>query len=492
MKKYQFLNAILAVCILIGTASCADDSSAVKTPETEKVSETVTTESAEEIPTYPAELSDFDGYEFRFMNVIDELWASEGSHNAGKIDFEKESGDIIDDAIYKMMRQTQEDLNITFAPIHKEDIFDLVTSLKRSVMAADDAYDAAYICTLNYAAGIESLYNLHEIDTLNLDAEWWNRSYIESMTVGNEYLFAISDHINRWSWQSLGCVLFNKDMMGRLDITPPYELVREGKWTYDAMYDMMKQAINLNGAADFSPVKGGPAVYGQAANHEESPLLILQGSGEFLVKKDAENMPVLVEDFTAFSAAYEKVAGMCSEKGSSVLINTAELVGDTIFSDGYALFNWEKADYALSYRNVDFEFGMAPLPKADETQSRYYSPVSQYSLLLGIPLSNTDPSRTGFILDYMTYLGYYQVDPIVWEAMCYKGVRDEDSIDMLEIIYNSMVVDIGFIWGITNETQMTAAKNAASGKEEVVSLLEKNMKKHAGNLKRVMKSLETE
>ena len=82
--------------------------------------------------------------------------------------------------------------------------------------------------------------------------------------------------------------------------------------------------------------------------------------------------------------------------------------------------------------------------------------------MLGIPLSNTDPSRTGFILDYMTYLGYYQVDPIVWEAMCYKGVRDEDSIDMLEIIYDPMVVDIGFIWGITNETQMMAARSAAA------------------------------
>lgn len=492
MKKNQLLNAFLVICILMGTASCANDSPEIETPKTNADSEAAITEPVDVIPAYPAELTDFGGYEFRFLNVIDDLWAAEGSHNAGKIDFEKESGDIIDDAIYNMMRQAQEDLNITFASIHKESIFDLVTALNRSVMAADDAYDAAYICTLNYAAGIESLYNLHEIDTLNLDAEWWNQSYIESMTVGNEYLFAISDHINRWSWQPLGCVLFNKDMMGQLDITPPYDLVRDGKWTYDAMYDMMKQAVNLNGAADFSPVKGGPAVYGQAANHEESPLMILQGSGEFLIKKDADNMPILVEDFAAFASAYAKLAEICSEKGSSVLINTAELVGDTIFSDGYALFNWEKADYALSYRNVDFEFGMAPLPKADETQSRYYSPVSQYSLLLGIPLSNADPERSGFILDYMTYLGYYKLDPIVWEAMCYKGVRDEDSIDMLEIIYDSMVVDIGFIWGITNETQMTVARSAAVGTKEVVSALEKNMKKHAGNLKRVMKSLETE
>ncbi|MGM9625665.1 MAG: hypothetical protein ACI3XM_08145, partial [Eubacteriales bacterium] len=71
-------------------------------------------------------------------------------------------------------------------------------------------------------------------------------------------------------------------------------------------------------------------------------------------------------------------------------------------------------------------------------------------------------------------------------------VRDEDSIDMLEIIYGSMYADIGFIWDITKETQSVVAKNASDGEETIASLLEKRTKLHTNNLKRVMKKLTNE
>lgn len=493
MKNKQTVSVLLTALVLLGVASCAGEDT--KTPTVSGVTGTehAETEAVESAPVYPYEIQDFGGYEFRILNVLDDLWASEGTNNnSAKLDFEKETGDIIEDAVYKMMRSTEETLNIQFAPMDKESIFDLVSKVNKVVMAGEDAYDAAYICTSNYASALGITMNLYDVETMHLEEAWWHPVYVESMTFGDAYLYGAMDYINRWTWEAPGCVLFNKDMMLTYDIEVPYDAVRAGSWTFDMMYDMMKKVVNLNGASDFTPQKGGVAIYGQAANHEESPLLMMQGTGYNLVTKDADNMPVLVEDLTGYVNVYDKLSEMCSENGYSVLINTAELIGDHIFEEGRALFNWEMANMAMAYRNVEFEFGLAPMPKYDENQAQYYSPVRQYGMLLTVPLTNADPERSGTILDYMSWYGYTNIQPVVWEAMCYKGVRDEDSIDMLEIIFSSMYVDIGFMWDITKELQTQIAKNAASGVENVVSQIEKKAAAHTKKLDKLMKKLTVE
>lgn len=58
--------------------------------------------------------------------------------------------------------------------------------------------------------------------------------------------------------------------------------------------------------------------------------------------------------------------------------------------------------------------------------------------------------------------------------MCYKGVRDEDSIEMLDIVFSVKTADIGFLWNISQSMQMTIAGNAANGVEEVISVIQKN------------------
>jgi len=492
MKNQKTVSLLMAALVLIGVTSCAGGDA--KTPVVSDVTSTepAETEAAVAAPAYPYEIQDFGGYEFRILNVLDNMWAAEGSNNSAKLDFEHETGEIIEDAVYNMMRSSEDTLNIRFAPIDKSDVFELVQKVNKVVMAGDDVYDAAYICTSNYASALGITMNLYDIASIHLEEAWWHPVFVESMTFGDSYLYGAMDYINRWTWEAPGCVLFNKDMMKTHNLEIPYDAVRAGTWSYDMMYDMMKKVVNLNGASDFTPQKGGVAIYGQAANHEESPLLMMQGTGYNLVTKDADNMPMLVEDLTAYINVYDKLSEICSEKGYSVLINTPELIGDHIFKEGRALFNWETASEAMNCRNVEFEYGLVPMPKYDENQTQYYSPVRQYGMLLTVPLTNADPERTGTILDYMSWYGYNNIQPVVWEAMCYKGVRDEDSIDMLEIIFSSMYVDIGFMWDITKELQTQIALNAANGVENVASLLEKRASANARKLDNLMDKLTVE
>ena len=57
-------------------------------------------------------------------------------------------------------------------------------------------------------------------------------------------------------------------------------------------------------------------------------------------------------------------------------------------------------------------------------------------------------------MDYLAFLSYYDVIPVLQESLCYKGMRDEDSIEMMNLVLETEVVDLTTAAGIAND-QMT-------------------------------------
>lgn len=81
-----------------------------------------------------------------------------------------------------------------------------------------------------------------------------------------------------------------------------------------------------------------------------------------------------------------------------------------------------------------------------------------------------DTVRAGLILDALSYEGYKTVLPLYYgQTISQKGLRDENSIEMLEIINETRRSEPGMIFGITTNlvnslttTIQTAAGDAAS------------------------------
>ena len=51
---------------------------------------------------------------------------------------------------------------------------------------------------------------------------------------------------------------------------------------------------------------------------------------------------------------------------------------------------------------------------------------------------------------YLAFLSYYDVIPVLQESLCYKGMRDEDSIEMMNLVLETEVVDLTTAAGIAN------------------------------------------
>lgn len=469
MKSKLYKPLVSALALLLLLSSCGKEIAETVTDES---SGTADTEAEVQEEVYSYELPDYEGGTFTVLNCADEIWS--GMTNA--IDFESESGDSVFDAIYSRARKTEEDLNLKLEVVKDADPGKLTSMHRQSVMADESAYDIVY----NFLAWLgntplsgEYELNLYDIDTIHMDEPWWNRSFIDAATLGGNKLYSTIDYINMMGYSYANVLYINKDMVTDLNLEMPYDAVRSGKWTYDMMNDYMTAAVTLNGDENFSINKNGSCIYGFGVQHKEGTMCLIDGSGERFSTLDSDGMPVLNTDLNRFSDVYDKLSSILSQPGYLVMYNTNEYSSKIIFLSERSLF-WT-ASLGISMRQLrdaEFEYGVIPFPKYDENQENYYTMVSEYTLSMSIPKSSANPERTGAVVDYMSYLGYKNVIPVLQNALCYKGMRDEDSIEMFGKILNSLSNDVGYLFGWTMDLTSDISQNIASGKNNFMSKYE--------------------
>ncbi|MBO5218717.1 MAG: hypothetical protein J6C52_04750, partial [Clostridia bacterium] len=101
-------------------------------------------------------------------------------------------------------------------------------------------------------------------------------------------------------------------------------------------------------------------------------------------------------------------------------------------------------------RDMKADYGILPAPKYDENQKEYITFASENIHRLVIPVTNDDLSRTGVILDALSFESKKEILPLYYnQTISQKGLRDEDSIEMLDLINSTRMTEVGKIFGIT-------------------------------------------
>ena len=119
------------------------------------------------------------------------------------------------------------------------------------------------------------------------------------------------------------------------------------------------------------------------------------------------------------------------------------------FEDDRALFYAEVLSTIMNLRSMDTDFGLLPMPKYDSAQTDYITFVNPAASLVGVPIyqkSKQNARRSGVLLEAMAYYGHeYIVPAFIEKAIKGKSTRDEQSIDMLEILFRHRMYDLGLI-----------------------------------------------
>ena len=383
---------------------------------------------------------DYGGYEFRITSMVFDM---DGAIN--EIVTEKENGDLINDAIYRRNLLVEEKLNIsiTNTQLPMGQMRDII---KRSAAAADDAFGVAF-CNIMDSASLANtgiFVNLFDIPALEVRAPWWNQKIINDVSIGNKLYFCVSDitiQPNQLAW----IIYFNKTMMKELDLKEPYELARSGAWTIDAMMELMKKAIyDLNGDGAFS--RGDR--FGFIA-HNSSSNAFLKGADIKPIIKDERDYPMLTHPSERDNYVADKLKELFEPKYGNYLA-VDQGIEALAFMNREALFVSNNMVIIDVIRDMDDDFGLLPYPKPDAQQDSYYSNLGMNSASFGIPSTAPDIERIGVVVNALTAVSIDTVRPAYFEyTLKRKRARDDESLDMLELIASGRVFDVGLVynWG---------------------------------------------
>ncbi|MBQ8510045.1 MAG: extracellular solute-binding protein [Clostridia bacterium] len=482
----RVIALFLLAAMLMSAASCGGSDTPAKTTAGGSES-AVTAKSTDE--AYPFPELDCGGDSFTILNAAYK-W-----NMYTYIDHETLTGETLDDAVYNRNRFVEQEYNVVL-DVRDEERDNLHTIAQTSIMAGDGTYDVIWcggdgvssLITQNY------VYNLRDIPEFQLDEPWWNQKTLEQASIGREgaVYFAQSD-LSLTAFELTWCLMFNETMMEELNMEKPYELVREGKWTFERFQESVRQGTNLNGDSSFTFSLDGSCIYGMAS-YENAMQMFLTGMEIEYTADNQNGVPELSLENDRFYTAVEKIAALCGSEGDSIMANSSATGKHyaSIFKSGRTLYMGAEMKECTSLRDFDDTFGILPSPKLDETQEDYHSWTNYYSLVMAVPVTNNQPGRAGVIMDTLSYLSMRDIMPIYYDLnVSQKGLRNEDSIEMLGIIRDSLYFDVSLAYGWTMSLHQSLRTALAAGDANVASILATNKDKVAGLITQTMDQIES-
>ncbi|NLE13794.1 MAG: hypothetical protein GX628_08985 [Clostridiales bacterium] len=460
------LAAMLAASLILTLSACGDSGN---TPTVTTGAADNGSDSAAETETtvmqYDYPDADYGGYEFRALNFELNGWDIRWNLDVAEL-----TGEALDDAMYERNRKVEDKLNFTLKEV-LGDVSTNQTLVRTAVLAGEDAYDITFQRADYIGALITDglFYNLLEVPVFDFSNPWWEPSVIEeSVFFGNILYYSCTD-FNLDAIEGTWVIFFNEKIVDNLGLEKPYDLVRNGSWTLDKMTEYIAAAVNLNGDESFGLNPNGSCMYG-ITSYDATPSCLIYSAGERFVGMDDEGKPYFALETDRFYSVAADIAKLCGEKGYYFDFNNADANGgikyEGVFKMGRAILLGGEIKSANVFRDMEDDFGLVPYPKYEESQEEYISPLGSTCMLYTIPMTNQDLERTAYISDAFAFETYVNVMPVYYDVtVSQKGLRNENSIEMLDLVCNTRFFDAGVAYGWTTSlfNSLRAKLNGGSG-----------------------------
>ena len=400
---------------------------------------------------------------------------------------ENMNGELVNDAVYKRNLEVEERFNIKIKDSQTNNISD---SIKKSVTAGTVDFSVAWVIIGDYSKLSQQnmFLDLNKVPDINLEKIYWDKNVVRDFTIGGK-LYGIMGDIS--TSVSVFTHLFGLNKVvaqdNGIDVAAIYQSVRDGKWTLDKMYSLIKgvyRDIDGDGTRNFSDAYGlgvSPAICNAA----------FSASGEKWVSKDNNGNFILTEPTSRIQGVYDKIQEIvCDQTATITTWNIGNVQGDMLKGNTYEYVYYDKfmnntvlfADIdvgiVMDYRQLmDYDFGVVPLPKYEESQPNYSVYAYPFYPMLTVPASyagDTDSLEfIGTVTEGLASSSYKNLTPAFYNtAFQTKYTRDEESIEMLDIILRSRIYDLMNVSNFGNiDSSITAA--VQKGNLNLASLFEK-------------------
>ena len=418
-------------------------------------------QSSETAPADPFEGKDLEGFTLRVLNVKGRLW-----NTMSVLDYDEINGDKVNDAVYNRNRLAEKKLNFTLE-VTESPSDDTQKDFQTVAAAGEDAYDAVFLMNEDISSNVANGYltNLMNVSSIDISNPWWDTKFNQGLIM-NKSLYGASSPAHLMCFDMTVACYFDKVILKKNGVDAPYDLVRDGKWTYDEMLKIMNQCMNLNGDEKYSDKSGMNSTFG--CSTFAGWLGVLATNAGSLVQLD-DGVPYFAGANEKFYDSIDKLAEVFS--GSGHTAGSGDLIYYDFFMTGRAAFCIISIGNAHVFRDMTDEYGILPTPKFDVSDS--YNSMMGSAVMFSIPSTSQNAEKTGTAYDAISYYSYRDVMPVYYNSLCYKGLRDDDSVDMLGIISESRAADLGRSYGFSIDFLNNLGGGILRGKPNTASSLER-------------------
>ncbi len=489
MKK----TLCLILCLLMAgslLASCGSGETEKEqtetTPSAESAADTES-ESVEETENFDPGLpeTDFEGRTFSFLTKSTETyneWAETSLFSEGT------NGEVLNDAVYTRNTYVEDTYNCKIGVIESGDFG---KDVGNAVTAGDIIYDIV-MPPLNDAGSLVKkgqLVDLTTVGNLDLSKPWWDQRSIADLSIAHK-LYMVSGDISTLNNDATWCTMINLEVLNNLGVETPYQYVAEDKWNFDTYKMLCENAsVDLDGDGDYD---SADSIANLTQNENATAMLIT--FGYHLINKDENDLPyfdlkgnervyTIIEDITEFMND-KKVSLNYHQYGSEGY----HLLTTKMFEENRGLFWITNLQMVIRLREMETDFGIAPCPKYDETQTDYSNVVWFVGSYATIPVSAESIDNSGFILEAMAAKSREVLRPAYYEtALSLKYLRDEESIAMLDLVIDNRAYELeqAFQFGSSS-----CVEGIVLNQKDPASSFEKAEKSINSNIEKTLKGIE--
>lgn len=499
MEKGFFTRAaalIFALLMLLSAAftACGDAGTDDKPAENtasdtagDETAEVTTTEAVDE--NIPADL-DFGGETINF-------WYSTVSGSASESYYDMagdQEGDIVDDAIYKRNIAVEKQLNLTLNLFNsKVGSGDNGTSVRKLIMSGSNEYDLFSGIQWNMMKHVSEglFYNMIDAPYINIEEPWWATSYINNANIVNSKRFALCGDYNINLIRCAGCMFFNKNLYESYfgDPAEMYQLALDGGWTLDKLIE--------NAAVAYSDLNGDAKVdvddqFGLLTYYGNNMDILYYAAGGKATEKDENGYPVIVSENALNVQVMEKIYQLAYESDGVYLNKNDPSENNANFSAGKAVYLTGFLYSSEFLRDMKDDYGILPSPKLTEEQSRYYELVHDIVELQFVPNTIQKLDAVSAVLELLAFEGHRTVMPAYYEiALKTKYARDDISIQLVDLIHDSVMTDTAYIYMDDFSSLGYVARGMIiSEKKDYVSFTASNIKSARKKLEKLIAAFE--
>ncbi len=483
---------LAALLIVLSLCACSNGTALQEPVETEPKTEPADVSGSAETEDVPkdsleARLSvedglpdaDYDGRAFHILGydfTLSSIWTDELN------------GDVVNDALFNRQTKINDRFNVVLSVSGGQDYSGTSAAAKNSVTAGDDEFQL--YCSHVVQMGIDvtsNIYrNLYEIPHLDFSRPWWSSEVEKNLTYRGRAFLAVGD-FDLSAPHSTKCLFYDKGLAAEYGLDDIYSVVKSGEWTKDIFYTVTSVYEDLNGDGlrdendryGFSLDQNGDAniwiyVFGKK-------VLEPQEDGSFANTYYDEKLVSIVE--WAYDLQFNRPSTYSAASWS---------IGVDMITEQKTLIGMGGVRHALTYlRDSEIDYAIIPFPKWDVQQEGYYTYVDGSHDTQGVLLTIRDADFVGTITEALNAEGWKMVSPAYYDnALKYKGARDEQSIEMLDILLDGRIFDFGYVYGGFETPASWLRRVINGGSADIASYVKRNEKVWNKTMDKVYKAFD--